>query len=164
MIRRPPRSTLFPYTTLFRSGSTMEASASTQTMTLSEKSVNSSFTLRLSMAAGAVKPSARNSVTPGKLGMARSASRRRSRRLGRTMARISFMVIAVSPSSGFQRFLVKPAVQGRQHHQREQGGRDQATDHDDGQRALHLRAGAGGEQEGHQAQQRDGGQIGRAHV
>ena len=35
-----------------RMGSTMEASASTQTMILSEKSVNSSFTLRLSMAAG----------------------------------------------------------------------------------------------------------------
>src|SRR2546430_12430464 len=27
MIRRPPRSTLFPYTTLFRSGSVMEAYA-----------------------------------------------------------------------------------------------------------------------------------------
>src|SRR3712207_7261271 len=30
MIRRPPRSTLFPYTTLFRSGRTTSSSASSQ--------------------------------------------------------------------------------------------------------------------------------------
>src|SRR3712207_7649744 len=34
MIRRPPRSTLFPYTTLFRSG-TMRASATTPSLELS---------------------------------------------------------------------------------------------------------------------------------
>src|SRR3712207_8931569 len=31
MIRRPPRSTLFPYTTLFRSGATVEGSPSMST-------------------------------------------------------------------------------------------------------------------------------------
>src|SRR5690348_17374802 len=31
MIRRPPRSTLFPYTTLFRSGSTIQASGAGDT-------------------------------------------------------------------------------------------------------------------------------------
>src|SRR5258708_30548847 len=34
MIRRPPRSTLFPYTTLFRSNTTLNFSGGTQTITL----------------------------------------------------------------------------------------------------------------------------------
>src|SRR3712207_9016840 len=46
MIRRPPRSTLFPYTTLFRSGSVQLSSLSTSGLTVpdfvSEASRNSS--------------------------------------------------------------------------------------------------------------------------
>src|SRR3712207_7571937 len=34
MIRRPPRSTLFPYTTLFRSRTTQSVAAGTRTLTL----------------------------------------------------------------------------------------------------------------------------------
>src|SRR2546425_7182734 len=36
MIRRPPRSTLFPYTTLFRSGSARQCGAEEEAMSLTE--------------------------------------------------------------------------------------------------------------------------------
>src|SRR5258707_8804567 len=56
MIRRPPRSTLFPYTTLFRSGGTRHYQAAAGTARASRSRLGSPRAQHLQVAHGARKP------------------------------------------------------------------------------------------------------------
>src|SRR3712207_8015337 len=89
MIRRPPRSTLFPYTTLFRSQATAPASRSESVATpLKEQSFGSAFLLRGSVrgrpAAGATRRQAE-----------RGQPDRKSTRLNSSHANISYAVFCL---------------------------------------------------------------------
>src|SRR2546425_5020489 len=56
MIRRPPRSTLFPYTTLFRSSSSNGSYSCASTLAIAERKYNSPFrTAITTLTAGAAR-------------------------------------------------------------------------------------------------------------
>src|SRR3712207_7537795 len=62
MIRRPPRSTLFPYTTLFRS----LCSISIETSTSGATEVDGAFTMRAATKAGHPEPRRRRRISRSK--------------------------------------------------------------------------------------------------
>src|SRR3712207_7193974 len=94
MIRRPPRSTLFPYTTLFRSETEMEARAS---KTLADLSVTTIRSVRQTVAG--LSGGQRQSVAVAKAVMWNSRvvilEDRKSTRLNSSHANISYAVFCL---------------------------------------------------------------------
>src|SRR3546814_3009887 len=95
--------------------------------------------------------------------------------LFRSSCEAQWKVSRMSAIVGFSRAFAETLEQDRQQNERQQGGGDEAADHDDGEGALDLRSRAGREQQRQKAEGRDAGghqdgtqapfgENGRAHV
>src|SRR3712207_7700678 len=91
MIRRPPRSTLFPYTTLFRSVAQRAASAASQ---LAVRALHVRARLLVELTAELHERALAGGQEPGLHGLARALDRK-STRLNSSHANISYAVFCL---------------------------------------------------------------------
>src|SRR3712207_7130550 len=98
MIRRPPRSTLFPYTTLFRSGLTWIAEQG-EAIALGAIGIRSEKEAALLMARGGA-PSSRNGTGDPISVLLGTALDRKSTRLNSSHANISYAVFCLKKNIG----------------------------------------------------------------
>src|SRR5256885_10085627 len=93
MIRRPPRSTLFPYTTLFRSGGRL-GNSQQPTANSQQPTANSQQPTAGAITAFGFKPGAERSEGPGKLPVCQRLDRK-STRLNSSHLVISYAVFCL---------------------------------------------------------------------
>src|SRR3989442_10803878 len=93
MIRRPPRSTLFPYTTLFRSPIEVSKDSRTKARTNPSNAPIRELSMRLMVALGAFL--GEPGVTAGSINETSSMRDRKSTRLNSSHVRISYAVFCL---------------------------------------------------------------------
>src|SRR3712207_7167037 len=101
MIRRPPRSTLFPYTTLFRSVDAGKKSAKGLAKSKEVKKAKSSVGKATAASRKAAKTTTKNARKQGTVAVKNARADRKSTRLNSSHANISYAVFCLKKKNNF---------------------------------------------------------------